>query len=370
MAQIRLQNLSKRFDGTVPALQDVCLSVEAGELLVVVGPSGSGKTTLLRIIAGLETPDSGRLYFDEKDMTDVDPKQRNVAMVFQEGNLYPHLFVRDNMAFPLKARRLPASQISKTVRKAAQMLHIEDLLDRRPHTLSAGQRGRVALGRAMVRQPAVFLLDEPLANLDVELRHRMRTEIRSLQRSLGATMVYVTHDQNEAMSLADRICLLRDGAVQQTGSPMEMYRHPANRFVAGFFGYPSMNFIPGRIREEGGEALFICPLGAIGLPALLAETAKKNVDCDIVLGIRPEHIAVVKKSSPQDFCGNIRSLEMLGRETLVTVETTEEIRMTFLSDPDIFLSIDQSVQLHIDADKMLLFEACSEGRRLTPESMK
>ncbi|MBN1125541.1 MAG: ABC transporter ATP-binding protein [Sedimentisphaerales bacterium] len=366
MTRIQLHSLSKCFDKTIPALQDVSLAVDAGELMVIVGPSGSGKTTLLRIIAGLEAPDTGSLHFDEQDMTAVEPRQRNVAMVFQEGNLYPHLSVRDNMAFPLKARRMSVAEIDKAVHNAAQLLHIEDLLDRRPYTLSAGQRGRVALGRAMVREPAVFLLDEPLANLDVELRHRMRSEIRSLQHSLGATMIYVTHDQNEAMSLADRICVLRDGVVQQIGSPLEIYQRPANRFVGGFFGNPSMNFIDGQIKEEAAACLFVSSPGTIRFPVAFAKTVKKYNDCEVVLGIRPEDVTIITESSQQNVIPvKIQSLEMLGREVVVTAESMAGKPLVCLASPDTPLTINQSVQLQIDPSKIHLFEAGQEGRCLT-----
>ena len=287
MAQLRLAGIAKRF-GAAEAVAGVDLEIQAGGFCVLVGPSGCGKSTLLRLIAGLETPDAGDLFIGGRRMNDVPPAERGVAMVFQSYALYPHLTAYRNMAFGLRVAQ--GESVDVRVRAAARTLRIEDLLDRRPAQLSGGQRQRVAIGRAIVRQPQVFLFDEPLSNLDAALRVEMRLEIARLHRRLGTTMVYVTHDQVEAMTLADRLVVLHRGRVAQVGRPLEVYRRPADRFVAGFIGSPPMNLLPATLRENRGDAAVLELDGGptLVLPLRLEQKAGSRV----TLGIRPEHPSV------------------------------------------------------------------------------
>lgn len=255
MAKLRLEHVSKAFKGA-SVVRDVNLEVREGEFLVLLGPSGCGKTTTLRMVAGLETPTEGSIFIGDVPVNGVEPKDRDIAMVFQSYALYPHMTVHDNLAFPLKMRKYSKQQIEENVNRAASTLEISELLKRRPKELSGGQRQRVALGRAIVRNPKVFLMDEPLSNLDAKLRVQTRVELKNLQRKLGTTTVYVTHDQAEAMTLADRVALMKNGVIQQVGPPTEVYAHPANKFVAGFLGSPTMNFMEGTMKHADSEALF------------------------------------------------------------------------------------------------------------------
>ena len=255
MATVELKNLTKIFEGGVTAVDDVKITVNDKEFVVLVGPSGCGKTTTLRMIAGLEEITKGELYIDGNLMNDTPPKDRDIAMVFQNYALYPHMSVYENMSFALRIRKYPKEEIKTRVQEAAQILNIEELLKRKPKALSGGQRQRVAVGRAIVRKPKVFLFDEPLSNLDAKLRVQMRAEISSLHTRLNATMIYVTHDQVEAMTMGDRIVVLRDGLVQQVGSPLDLYNNPRNRFVASFIGSPPMNIMTSDIKEEGGKVV-------------------------------------------------------------------------------------------------------------------
>jgi ABC-type sugar transport system ATPase subunit len=285
MASIELSKVAKRYGDTL-VLEELSLEIKDGELIVLVGPSGCGKTTLLRMIAGLLEPSSGNIKIDGRDVTHVAPGERDVAMVFQSYALYPHMTVRDNIAFPLKVRRRPASEIDRRVNEVAKLLSIDPLLGRKPAQLSGGQRQRVAMGRAIVREPKAFLFDEPLSNLDAALRGRMRGEIASLHRRLGATMVYVTHDQHEAMTLADRLVLLNKGRIEQMGKPLDVYRLPQTRFVAEFIGSPPMNFVP--VEQKAGAlhgAGFAVPLSAAGVRA-------GRLPERLLLGIRPEALRV------------------------------------------------------------------------------
>ncbi|MBK5940166.1 ABC transporter ATP-binding protein [Halochromatium roseum] len=284
MSSISVENLTKRFpDGTL-ALKPTSLTIEDGELFVLVGPSGCGKSTLLKLIVGLEQPSSGEIRLDDERVTGRDPKDRNMAMVFQSYALYPHMSVRDNLAFPLKLAKRDRAEIDRRVEQAAALLELGSMLDRKPAALSGGQRQRVAMGRAIVREPAAFLLDEPLSNLDAKLRGQMRNQLAALQRRLGTTTVYVTHDQTEAMTLGDRIAVLRDGEIQQVGSPQDLYRRPANLFVAGFIGAPAMNLLPARIE---GEKLRL-PMTTLPIPAGLRDALPANTEA-VIAGIRPEH---------------------------------------------------------------------------------
>ena len=301
MASVRLEEVRKvyRNGAEFVAVHGADLEIADGELLVMVGPSGCGKSTILRMIAGLEPVSAGRLYIDDRLVNDVPPKQRDIAMVFQNYALYPHMSVHDNLAFGLKLRKMTKAEIEGRVGEAAGILGLEAVLDRRPRQLSGGQRQRVALGRALVRHPKVFLFDEPLSNLDAKLRVQMRTEIARLHRRLETTMIYVTHDQVEAMTLGERIVVLDAGRIQQVATPLELYERPVNRFVAGFIGSPAMNFVPGEM-AEGSDLRFRAGGGAFqldldGRPALDAYRGRR-----VILGFRPEHVAVVRRGDGED----------------------------------------------------------------------
>jgi multiple sugar transport system ATP-binding protein len=291
MAQLTITGLHKRFRG-VHAVRGVDLDIPDGEFAVLVGPSGCGKTTLLRTIAGLEQADNGTIEIGGEVVNDIRPSDRDVAMVFQNYALYPHMPVYKNIAFGLLARKLPKSEIDARVKRAADMLGISDLLERLPRQLSGGQRQRVAIGRAIVRNPRLFLFDEPLSNLDAQLRDEMRSEIKRLHQEIGATMIYVTHDQIEAMTLADRIVLMRDGEIEQQGAPLDLFERPATRFVAGFLGSPKMNFVPATLVDVSGDiALRLNDGAALSLPAGRRERYAGAIGKDVVLGLRPEHMA-------------------------------------------------------------------------------
>jgi len=315
MASLRMQRVVKRYGETM-VIHGVDLDVYDGEFVVFVGPSGCGKSTLLRMIAGLESVSEGDLLIDAKRVNDISAAQRGLAMVFQSYALYPHMTVYQNLAFGLENQRMPRSEIEAKVNDAARMLRLEPLLQRRPTQLSGGQRQRVAIGRAIVRDPTIFLFDEPLSNLDAELRVQMRAEITALHRRLGTTMIYVTHDQVEAMTMADRIVVLRGGRVEQVGTPLELYNRPANRFVAGFIGSPQMNFLGGSVATVGdarvGVTLDAAAPGSSspGLPMRAPETA---VGQRVWLGIRPEHIVVdAAPSEAQALTVTIDRIEQLG----------------------------------------------------------
>ncbi len=295
MAQVRLDAVRKTYPNGFTAVHGASFEVADGEFVVFVGPSGCGKSTLLRMIAGLEEITSGTLSIGERVVNDLPPKDRDVAMVFQNYALYPHLSVYDNMAFGLKIRKFPKAEIDERVREAARILGVEAVLDRKPKLLSGGQRQRVAVGRAIVRQPAVFLFDEPLSNLDAKLRVQMRTEISRLHTQLGATMVYVTHDQVEAMTMGDRIVVLRDGEVQQIDTPLALYNHPVNQFVAGFIGSPAMNFLGGRIAGSGDALSFLAEGEAltVALSPSDASLLRAHAGGAVTLGVRPEDLYVV-----------------------------------------------------------------------------
>jgi multiple sugar transport system ATP-binding protein len=313
-SSVHLAGVSKSF-GTTPVIGEVTLAIEPGEFIVFVGPSGCGKSTLLRLIAGLEEPSAGSIHISGKDVTREHPSQRGVAMVFQSYALYPHMSVAENMAFGLKIRKSPKADIDSRVRRAAGILQLEGLLDRKPRALSGGQRQRVAIGRAIVREPDVFLFDEPLSNLDAALRGQMRIEIARLHAQLGATMVYVTHDQVEAMTLASRIVVLNAGRIEQIGTPMDLYGRPANLFVAGFLGSPGMNFLPGRVSRTNGGHTEIDAAGVqIAVPRAFGSTATGSA---VTLGVRPEHIRF--SSSEADVAAQVVHVERLGGEALVHV---------------------------------------------------
>jgi len=323
MASVRLDNLCKDF-GPVRAVDGVSLEIPDGELMVLVGPSGCGKSTLLRLIAGLEEATSGGIFLDDREVSRVKPQDRDVAMVFQNYALFPHLNVEQNMAFSLKFRKVAKPEIRSRVAEAAEVLGLANLLRRKPAELSGGQRQRVALGRAMVCKPKVFLLDEPLSNLDARMRAEMRAEIAELHRRLGTTMIFVTHDQTEAMTLGKRLCVLDLGQVMQTGSPMELYQRPAHRFVGDFIGTPGMNFVWGRLEERDGGLAFVERSDegdgfALGLDGDLAKRLARHNGRDVELGIRPEHLSVADGQG--GISATIESCETLGHETLLRVRS-------------------------------------------------
>ncbi len=306
MARVRLEGIRKIYPGESEhvAVHGVDLDISDGEFVVLVGPSGCGKSTTLRMIAGLESISAGRLFIDDREVNDVPPKDRDIAMVFQSYALYPHMTVRDNLAFALKLRGNSKTEIDKRVSQAAEILGITDLLGRTPKQLSGGQRQRVALGRAIVREPKVFLFDEPLSNLDAQLRVQMRREIAKLHKDLAATMIYVTHDQVEAMTLGDRIVVMSKGHVQQIDSPMNLYDHPRNRFVAGFIGSPGMNFAEGAlVRSENLQFVADNNAFSVDLPAALAGLMEGFEWHAVTLGIRPEDVSVAPESGPALFLG-------------------------------------------------------------------
>src|SRR5208282_3671949 len=292
MARVAMRGLNKKYD-EVPAVIDVNLEIRDQEFVVLVGPSGCGKTTTLRMVAGLESITGGRILIDEKIVNELPPMDRAIAMVFQNYALYPHMTVYDNMAFGLKMRKFDKPEIAKRVKEAADILGIQELLKRKPRQLSGGQRQRVALGRAIVRHPRVFLFDEPLSNLDAKLRVQMRVELKKLHERLGTTAIYVTHDQVEAMTLGDRVVVMRDGRVQQVGDPLELYNQPANRFVAGFIGSPAMNFASVRIVADNGSLWAESDAMRIRVPAPIAQRLGRYAGVELTLGVRPEdlHIA-------------------------------------------------------------------------------
>jgi multiple sugar transport system ATP-binding protein len=324
MAEVVLKKVTKVFSGDVVAVKEADLTVADREFVVLVGPSGCGKSTLLRMIAGLEEITSGEIYIDDKLVNDVPPKDRDIAMVFQNYALYPHMTVFDNMAFGLKLRKYPKEEIKQRVREAAQILGIETLLDRKPKALSGGQRQRVAVGRSIVRKPKVFLFDEPLSNLDAKLRVQMRTEIAKIHGKLNATMIYVTHDQIEAMTMGTRIVVLKDGVIQQVADPLTLYNTPINKFVAGFIGSPAMNFLDGQIVRDGGLAFDEGNFRA-AIPAEFARALEAYMDKPIVFGVRPESLY---EKAPDEATGakagfraTVEVVEPMGNEVFVYVTT-------------------------------------------------
>ncbi len=322
MARVLLENVTKKF-GEVVAVKNINLEIKDQEFVVLVGPSGCGKTTTLRMIAGLEEISEGKIYIGDRLVNDVPPKDRNIAMVFQNYALYPHMKVYDNMAFGLKLHGIPKKEVNDRVHEAAEILGLTDLLGRYPKQLSGGQRQRVAVGRAIVRHPQVFLMDEPLSNLDAKLRVQMRAELQKLHKRLKATVVYVTHDQVEAMTLGQRVSVILNGELQQVENPLTVYGKPANRFVAGFIGSPPMNFVAGTVRKEGNNYVFEAESFKINVPESVDHLLESYVGKEVVLGIRPEHIWDVKSSDWFQEKIKLESIvdfrEMIGSETYLYV---------------------------------------------------
>lgn len=362
MAEVKLINVSKIYENNVVAVNDVTFTVEDKEFVVLVGPSGCGKTTTLRMIAGLEEITKGELYIDNVLVNNVPAKDRDIAMVFQNYALYPHMTVFENMAFGLKIRKLPKDEIKRRVEEASRILGIEKLLDRKPKQLSGGQRQRVAVGRAIVRKPKVFLFDEPLSNLDAKLRVQMRTEISKLHQRLEATMIYVTHDQTEAMTMGDRIVVMKDGVVQQIDTPMNLYNKPINKFVAGFIGSPAMNFIEGKIIES--EGLIFNSLKG-GLKFELSsnfDNLRKYKDKKVIAGIRPEDFQVqFSGNQKQSIQVNIEVVEPMGNESFVYF-LIDDIQFVARIPSHIIIKPNQTFTFSFDSSKIHFFDGETEQR--------
>jgi multiple sugar transport system ATP-binding protein len=362
MGGIRLEGVAKTYPGGHVAVRGVDLDVPDGEFVVLVGPSGCGKSTLLRLIAGLESPTAGRIWIGDRDVTALPPQERDIAMVFQSYALYPHKTVRENLAFPLQMRHTSPDEIARRVTATAAMLGLDPILERRPRQLSGGQRQRVALGRAMVREPQAFLLDEPLSNLDAQLRVQTRSELARMHRRLRATMLHVTHDQEEAMTLGDRIALLHEGVLQQVAPPLEAYRRPANTFVAGFVGSPAMNFFPGTIAPgDGGTPTLQGPGFTVPLPDAPALPRR----ADLLLGVRPSDI-VVTGPGRGDVVGRVDVIETLGNAVLLQVALAGEPRrdpVRVVASPDSAWSEGDAVGLEFRRDRLHVFER-DTGRRV------
>lgn len=359
MAGVRLIKVKKVYPGGVEAVPEVNLEIPDREFTVLVGPSGCGKSTVLRMIAGLETVTSGEVYIGDRLVNDLPPKDRNIAMVFQNYALYPHMTVRQNLAFGLKLRKTPPEEIEKKVAAAAEILDIPQLLDRKPKQLSGGQRQRVAVGRSIVRDPDVFLFDEPLSNLDAKLRVQMRSEISKLHRKLKATMIYVTHDQTEAMTMGDRIVVLKDGIIHQVAPPLELYRRPADRFVAGFIGSPPMNFLEGKIAEEDGELYFDEGAFRFQIVPEQAEQLAGRTGQEIVCGVRPEDLHLAEEVESADpkkqFEAAVDEVEPLGSEMYVYF-TAGESRLVGKVVAVRYLKVGEKIPLLIDTEKVHFFD--------------
>src|ERR1039457_5898659 len=364
MAQVSIRKVSKQFEGNVQAVKGIDLEIDDEEFVVLVGPSGCGKSTTLRMIAGLEEITSGEIWIGGDIVNDVPPRDRDIAMVFQNYALYPHMSVFDNMAFGLKLRKFPNDEIKRRVDEAARILDIQMLLDRKPRALSGGQRQRVAMGRAIVRNPKVFLFDEPLSNLDAKLRVQMRTEIKRVHQKVKTTTVYVTHDQVEAMTLADRVVVLHDGNIKQIGSPNELYHHPKTRFVAGFIGSPAMNFIPAKLETNGsGLSLRLSNNLAFPVPEARAARFRSHAGKDVLFGLRPEHITETRgreNGSGYEVSDTLDELEpmWMGKEGVFKVDSTDVCGRV---EPSAAKASGETMQLRANLDHMHLIDPATNA---------
>ena len=369
MAGVILKDVVKVYDSGVRVVDRFNMDIKDREFVVLVGPSGCGKSTTLRMIAGLEEITSGTIQIGDRIVNDVPPKDRDIAMVFQSYALYPHMTVRDNMAFALKLRNTPKATIDEKVKKAAKILMIEHLLERKPKALSGGQRQRVALGRAIVRDPKCFLFDEPLSNLDAKLRVEMRAEIKQLHMSLNATTVYVTHDQEEAMTLGDRVVVMHQGVVQQCAGALEIYHHPTNRYVAGFLGSPPMNFFNGKLVEEGGKLYFDEGTGKLPVAAWATEQLKPHVGKDVVMGVRPESMADAKHARFKTDAAyalkmRVTLVQPLGDKMDVYVATDKHPKSVAHVDAFSGVQVGDTVDMHFDMGRVHFFEPGEIGPKL------
>ncbi|MEO0701766.1 MAG: ABC transporter ATP-binding protein [Pseudomonadota bacterium] len=355
MAAVDFQNVVKSF-GAFTAVHGLDLAIDEGEFVSLLGPSGCGKTTTLRMLAGLDFPTSGSISIGDRVVNDLAPGERDIAMVFQSYALYPHMTVADNIAYPLKKRGVPKAERGPMVQKTAELLQLTELLSRKPRQLSGGQQQRVALGRALVRDPKVFLLDEPLSNLDAKLRGYMRVELVELHRRLGRTMVYVTHDQLEAMTMSDRIAVMEGGRLQQFAPPTQVYREPANRFVAGFIGTPAMNLIDGELSQSGGAWQFNAPSVSLNCPPLL----EKATAGPVCLGVRPED--VIFGEGP--ISATVQVVEQTGHENIVVARIGEDMRLTGRVTADRVWHAGETIQCNLDVNNAHVFAAGPSGERL------
>ncbi|MEE4606144.1 MAG: sn-glycerol-3-phosphate ABC transporter ATP-binding protein UgpC [Desulfobacteraceae bacterium] len=374
MAEVVLKDIYKEYVEGIPVVQEFNLEIQDKEFVVFLGPSGCGKTTTLKMIAGLEDITRGEIYIDGKLVNDVAPKDRDIAMVFQSYALYPHLTVFENMAFSLRARKFPQDEIKERVERTAELLRIRDLLDRRPRFLSGGQRQRVALGRAIVRKPKVFLMDEPLSNLDAKLRVHMRFELNKIHRELEATIIYVTHDQIEALTLGDRLVLMKDGIVQQIGDPRTMYNRPANVFVAGFIGSPSMNFLDGKLDAENGSLWLDLDAFRLQVPPA-AKALDDYIDKNIIVGFRPEDISDKDRagfaSTGNVMTARIDVIEPIGSEELLYVSAGKHTFVAEIQEISGGTSkkralVEKEIELAFNMDKLHLFDPETENAILNP----
>jgi multiple sugar transport system ATP-binding protein len=355
MVSLTLEHVTKRF-GKVVAVDDVNLKIKDKELLVLVGPSGCGKSTAIRLIAGLETPDEGNIYFDEQLVNDLPPKERGAAMVFQEYALYPHMTVFDNMAFGLRNFGYPEKEVRKKVKEAAELLGIESMLGRKPAQLSGGQRQRVALGRAIVRDPKVYLWDEPLSNLDAKLRVEMRSELRKLQRKLKVTTIHVTHDQVEAMTMADRVAVMKDGMIKQFGTPHEIYAHPTDEFVGSFVGSPSMNFFECSLEEKNGEPVLDAGDFLFHVPREFKGTLLKNAtSTEVKLGVRPEDIRLTEDKDPNLISAKVDLVEPIGSYVLVYLMLGRNSAI-MRADPRFGAKVGEEIKIIFAPSKIHIFD--------------
>jgi multiple sugar transport system ATP-binding protein len=365
MASLSFRHIYKKYPGGVTAVSDFSLEVKDKEFLVLVGPSGCGKTTTLRMIAGLEEITEGELYIGDKLVNDVAPKDRDIAMVFQNYALYPHMTVFDNMAFGLKLRKTPKEEIKRRVEEAARTLDITHLLDRRPKALSGGQKQRVALGRAIVRKPLVFLLDEPLSNLDAKLRASMRTELTKIHQRVGTTFIYVTHDQTEAMTMATRIVVMKDGLIQQVDTPQHLYDLPVNLFVAGFIGTPQMNFVDTKVEQKGKDIYLTFGANSIKLPPEKADNPilKDYIDKDVIMGIRPEHIHdetdFIEKHPDSTIETDVEVTELMGAEIYLYI-SSEDNNLVARVPSDSTARAGDVIRVAFDTSKIHLFDKDTE----------
>jgi multiple sugar transport system ATP-binding protein len=372
MANVRLRNVKKVYDKNVTAVQEFSLDIADKEFVVLVGPSGCGKSTTLRMVAGIEEITSGEIYIGDRLVNEVAPKDRDIAMVFQNYALYPHMTVFENMAFALKLRRTPKAEIESKVKEAAEILGITELLNRKPKALSGGQRPRVAIGRAIVRAPQVFLMDEPLSNLDAKLRNQMRTELIKLRQRIDTTFIYVTHDQTEAMTLGDRIVVMKDGFIQQIGKPREVFNEPANKFVAGFIGTPQMNFFPADLVLQNGKYA----VQLYGVTLELPEERQRSLSLlnpgsqSVEAGIRPEHIQIVSEDNPNAVHAQVDVSELMGSEVYLHVnlqglDAVIRTQMIEASEKYLFqASENRSVAFTFPESRIHLFDKESGGSLL------
>ena len=367
MARVLLENITKVFDGNVVAVEKADLDIADKEFMVIVGPSGCGKTTTLRMIAGLEEITEGIITIGQTIVNDIPPKNRDIAMVFQNYALYPHMSVYQNMAFGLKLRKVPKAEIKKTVKNTAKMLGIEELFNRKPKALSGGQRQRVALGRAIVRNPKAFLFDEPLSNLDAKLRVTTRAELKALHHKLQTTSIYVTHDQAEAMTLGDRICVLYNGVVQQVAEPMEVYDRPVNKFVAGFLGTPPMNFFEGRVQSRNEQVYFVTGSNFILLDSRMKEALADYNNQDMVLGVRPEHLSTepVAGRCENSIKSTVTVVEPLGDRMDVYLKSSSSEKFIANVDPHVKINTGQRVTMYVDVEKVHIFQPGDAGKNVS-----